>query len=112
MIIVTLGSTKTTCTFDATAVGSCNLVQYSAELPPIYQNFDQVPGVDLKNIAQVSFYLLLTYFKGVLNLRQFGNFYGIHIIPFYKCKVKRFRIVQGTCWMRSRMDLIKLGGHP
>jgi len=51
--IMSSSSTKTTCTFDATAVGSCNLVQYAADLPPIYQNFDQVPGVEPKDIAQV-----------------------------------------------------------
>ena len=48
--------------------------------------------------------------KGVINLRQFGNSDGIHIMTFYKCNVKWFRIVQGTCWMQSRMDQIKLGG--
>ena len=51
--IMSSSATKTTCTFDASAVGSCNLVQYSQPLPPIYQNFEEVPGVESKNIANV-----------------------------------------------------------
>lgn len=44
-------TTKTTCTFDATAVGSCNLVQFSSDLPPMYQNFDFLEGVE--DVAKV-----------------------------------------------------------
>ena len=57
ILFYNFSSTKTTCTFDATAVGSCNLVQYTADLPPIYQNFDNVPGVDSNNVPQVRYYL-------------------------------------------------------
>ena len=63
-------STKTTCTFDATAVGSCNLVQYAADLPPIYQNFDQVPGVEPKDIAQVGNHQNI---KGKLEIKKYSN---------------------------------------
>ena len=51
--IMSSSSTKTTCTFDATSVGSCNLVQYASELPALYQNFDQVSGVNAENVGQV-----------------------------------------------------------
>ena len=51
--IMSSSSTKTTCTFDASAVGSCNLVQYGSALPPIYQNFDKVENVDEKSISQI-----------------------------------------------------------
>ena len=60
--MISCSSTKTTCTFDATAVGSCNLVQYGGDLPPIYQNFDQVPGVSAKEISQVRKYHVCNYF--------------------------------------------------
>jgi len=37
---------RTQCTHDLRAVGSCNMVQYSAPLPDIYQNFEEgVEGV-------------------------------------------------------------------
>lgn len=52
-IMSSSSATKTTCTFDASAVGSCNLVQYTADLPPLYQNFDVVQGVNSKDVAKV-----------------------------------------------------------
>ena len=33
--IMSSNSAKTTCTFDATAIGSCNLVQFGSTLPPL-----------------------------------------------------------------------------
>ena len=46
-------SPKTSCTADRKAVGSCNLVQFSSSLPEIYQNFDAVEGIDIRDIAKV-----------------------------------------------------------
>ena len=46
---------RTSCTHDLTAVGSCNLVQYSDTLPAIYQNIASVPGssLDTADLASV-----------------------------------------------------------
>lgn len=46
-------SPKTTCTDDGRSVGSCNLVQYAEDIPPIYQNFDTVKGLDQADIGKV-----------------------------------------------------------
>ena len=51
--IMSSSSAKTTCTFDATAIGSCNLVQFGSTLPPLYQNFDTIEGIDPKEIGTV-----------------------------------------------------------
>ena len=51
--IMSSGSAKTSCTFDATAIGSCNLVQFGSTLPPLYQNFDAIEGIDPKEIGTV-----------------------------------------------------------
>merc|ERR1739844_356990 len=48
--LMSAGSSKTTCTFDSTSIGSCNLVQFEQELPPLYQNTVQVPGIDAKKL--------------------------------------------------------------
>ena len=45
--IMSSSSARTSCTFDATAIGSCNLVQFGSTLPPLYQNFDAIEGIDL-----------------------------------------------------------------
>ena len=50
--IMSSTSSKTTCTFDASSVGSCNLVQYTQDLPLIYQNFDHVAGIDQQDVGK------------------------------------------------------------
>ena len=44
---------QTTCTADLTSVGSCNLVEYSQDLPEIYQNFKSVAGVEEESVARM-----------------------------------------------------------
>ena len=44
---------QTTCTSDLGSVGSCNLVEYSQDLPEIYQNFKSVAGVEDRNVARL-----------------------------------------------------------
>ena len=51
-------SEKTYCTADGASVGSCNLVMYQEALPPVYQNFEAVDGVDSKDVAKVAGELL------------------------------------------------------
>lgn len=51
--IMSSSSARTSCTFDATAIGSCNLVQFGSTLPPLYQNFDAIEGIDPKEIGTV-----------------------------------------------------------
>ena len=51
-------SEKTYCTADGASVGSCNLVMYQEALPPVYQNFEAVEGVDSEDVARVTVKLL------------------------------------------------------
>ena len=44
---------RTECTHDLGAVGSCNMVQYAAPLPDIYQNFASVAGVEDEEVASL-----------------------------------------------------------
>ena len=44
-------SPKTSCTYDRSAVGSCNLIEFDTDLPDIYQNFKSLPGVDRNDIG-------------------------------------------------------------
>ena len=46
-------TSRTFCTFDSRAVGSCNLVQFGSEIPKIYQNFAELKGVERRNIGRV-----------------------------------------------------------
>jgi leishmanolysin-like peptidase len=46
-------NSMTSCTYDGSSVGSCNLVQFGQDLAPIYQNFDILDGVDAKDIGKV-----------------------------------------------------------
>ena len=56
-----------------------------------------------------NFFFRLLFHKGLQDLSKNGNCDGIQIIICYKCNVKWLRIVQATCWLRNRMDLIKFG---
>ena len=47
-------SEQTYCTADGASVGSCILVMYQEDLPPVYQNFEAVEGVDSKDVAKVA----------------------------------------------------------
>lgn len=47
------GSSSTHCTADGTSVGSCNLVKFSSYVPEIYQNFDEVDGVNSRDVGKV-----------------------------------------------------------
>jgi len=53
---------KTYCTADKRSVGSCNLVQYKSKLPDVYQNFDEVEGLDDRDVAYVGSSVLLADF--------------------------------------------------
>ena len=46
-------SVQTSCTADLSSVGSCNMVQYSQDLPDIYQNFQAVAGVEDSEVGQL-----------------------------------------------------------
>ena len=46
-------SVQTSCTADLSSVGSCNMVQYSQDLPDIYQNFHAVAGVEDSEVGQL-----------------------------------------------------------
>lgn len=45
---LTKRSSKTSCTADRKAVGSCNLAMFNSRVPRQYQNFDSVDGVSNK----------------------------------------------------------------
>ena len=60
--LMSSGSSKTTCTFDSSSIGSCNLVQYGQDLPPIYQNMKNVKGIDSKDIGMVGGSVMLADF--------------------------------------------------
>ena len=63
----------------------------------------------LSRCCLVSYWGILRRVKGLQDLSKNGNCDGIQIIICYKCNVKWLRIVQATCWLRNRMDLIKFG---
>ena len=44
---------QTTCTSDLGSVGRCNLVEYSQDLPEIYQNFKSVAGVEDRSVGRL-----------------------------------------------------------
>ena len=44
------------------AIGSCNLVQFEQELPPLYQNMVQVPGIDAKKLGTIGGSVMLADF--------------------------------------------------
>ena len=69
------------------------MVQYVADLPPIYQNFDQVPGVEPKNIAQVGNKNILTKLSGQKKISLSFEFHtkaGFHLGNFFIQKNSTF----------------------
>ena len=67
------------------------------------------PAPQKKMLTFSFYYRCHLHGKGLQDLSKNGNCDGIQIIICYKCNVKWLRIVQATCQLRNRMDLIKFG---